>query len=132
MSTGGTPVTGVAADGVANLIIRIANLPTSDSQVTINVLNQAGQISTDITQDGGLAQTGTSPSYTATNSTLSSSLTVSTQQEGGSNMAFAVYVPPIDFARLVITSDYLSPSRQVTLQVLDSNGNQLVTPQTNI
>ena len=131
MSTAGTPVTGVAADGVANLIIRVANLPTSDSQVTINVFNDQNVLSTDVTQDGGLAQTG-SPSYTATNSKLSASLTVDTQQEGGSNMAFAVYVPPIDYTRLVITSDYGSPSRQVTLQVVDSNGNQLVTPQTTI
>ncbi len=131
MSTGGTPVTGIAADGVANLIIRIDNLPTTDSQVTINVFNDQGVLSTDVTQDGGLAQTG-SPSYTATNSKPLASLTVETQQEGGSNMAFAVYVPPIDFARPGITDDVDSVSRFVTLQVLDSNGNPLVTPQTNI
>jgi len=132
MSTAGTPVKGVAADGVASLIIRIANLAPSDSQVTINVINDQGVPSTDVTQDGGLAQTGGSGSYTATNSKLSASLTVDTQQEGGSNMAFAVYVPPIDYARLIFTSDYGSPSRQVTLQVLDSDGNQLVTPNTTI
>jgi pimeloyl-ACP methyl ester carboxylesterase len=131
ISTGGTPVTGIAADGVANLIIRIANLPTSASQVTINVFNDQGVLSTDVTQDGGLAPTG-SPSYTATTSMPSASLTVNTQQEGGSNMAFAVYVPPIDYARLAFASDQGTLSRQVTLQVLDSDGNQLVTPQTTI
>ena len=129
MSTGGTPVTGVAADGVANLIIRITNLPTSDSQVTINVFNDQNVLSTDVTEDGGLAQTGT---YTAFNSELPVSLTVNTQQEGGSNMAFAVYVPPIDYARLNDTDDYESVDREVTLQVLDSNGNKLVTPATTI
>jgi len=131
ISTGGTPVTGIAADGVANLIIRIANLPTSASQVTINVFNDQGVLSTDVTQDGGLAQTG-SPSYTATNSMPSTSLTVNTQEEGGSNMAFAVYVPPIDYARLAAAGDNDSASRQVALQVLDSDGNQLVTQQTTI
>jgi pimeloyl-ACP methyl ester carboxylesterase len=130
MSAAGTPVHGVAADGVANLIIRIANLAPSDSQVTINVINDQGALSTDVTQDGGLAQTGGSGSYTATNSKLSASLTVDTQQEGGSNMAFAVYVPPIDYARLGEIEDNVSVSRQVTLQVLDSDGNELVTPHT--
>jgi hypothetical protein len=128
LSENGTPVTGAAADGVTQLVIMVSNLAASE-QITLSLTNPTAGATDDLASgiDGVLKTLLPSDS-----SPPGPTIQVTAVPVGGSNMAFAVYVPPIDYNRdtnysLTIATDVdiTNASRQVTLQVQDSSGNPL-------
>ncbi len=92
LSSQGTIVNGIAADGVAQLLIRIAGAPPNET------------LSLSLAQDGGLANIGGS-------STFQPTIPVTADSAGN---AFALYQAPLDFARAGGIDDAV-PSRTVDL-----------------
>lgn len=132
LSVNGTAVTGVSADGVTQAVVMISNLSASQ-QVTLNVtaLTTAGDPDNVASgQDGSLKTLLPSDS-----SAPGTSLTLTAVPVGNTNMAFAVLIPPIDYSRNDPSdpasttepnfTDVYTASRQITLQVQDTSGNQL-------
>jgi hypothetical protein len=117
LADGGQVVQGAAADGVTQVLVRITNL-SQGGPLTLNLLDDQGNPAPANGEDGSLFKPGTNPIAGQT------SLKLTTQQVGQSNMAFAVYQAPPDFAR-ASGIDGGSVSRTVTLQVKDQTGNIL-------
>jgi len=90
LSIGGAPVSGVAADSAARLVVRI-NANSIGEQLTLALLNDQGAVSGSAGEDGELTtidgrQSGGQLQLTAVHTTQGP-------------MAFAMYTPPADFVR---------------------------------
>jgi pimeloyl-ACP methyl ester carboxylesterase len=114
LSSGGTPVQGVAADGVAQIVLKIPSSRLGES-FTLSLYNDVGGHSISSDLDGGLLAPGGSIS------SPSSSLTVTSVQVGGQYQAFAVFRAPIDFSRPG-TNDATSANRSVKVIVQSIDG----------
>jgi hypothetical protein len=115
VAAGGVPVVGAAADGVAQLLVRISGGNANDSiQITLN--NDAGSLSTDPAHDGYLTSLdGSQSGDQITTSVLPVNDTT--------NMAFAIYHAPINFAR-TNGSDMAASTRNVSIQIQDGSAMQ--------
>jgi hypothetical protein len=123
LATGGTPAFAIAADGVAQLVIRIqADQPGDQYQVT--VLNDQQQAGGSTDDDGSVGLPGTS----ANGFTASSMSVTATGTSNSGPMAFAVYRAPVDFARTGSSLDPVQPSRQGFLQIQKSGQNPVLVP----
>ncbi len=111
LATFGRPVQGVAADGVTQLLIRVAARNAGD-QFIVRVLDDQGNTSTLPSQDGALGNPG-DPSSSITTVT---ELTVTAVSSSTGAYAFAVYRAPLDFPASI---DDNTASRKVTIQVVD-------------
>jgi probable HAF family extracellular repeat protein len=116
LASQGRVVQGVAADGVAQVVIRIAANSVNEP-FTITLFNDQGVQSTDVDADGGLAQVGTDP----LSSGVSSSITVTAQETNGGSgpsqpMAFAIYRAPVDFVRASSAGDKSLSNRTVRIK----------------
>ena len=118
LATLGTPVTGIAADGAARVVLRIRAAQAGQS-ITLSLLNDQGGVSSSATADGTLATTNGTPAAGQLQLTAVNTL------EGP--MAFALYEPPIDFDRPGTDPsgpvvDDNSPSRPVSFQLASASG----------
>jgi pimeloyl-ACP methyl ester carboxylesterase len=91
LAAGGRAVQGVAADGVAEVVIAL-NASASGQQITFQVINDLGHPSTSTTADGALAAIGTATFN-------QSRLTVTAVSTPSGPIAFVIYQAPLDFAR---------------------------------
>ncbi len=112
LATGGTAVQGVAAEGVAEIVLRVA-ASAADESFTFTVINDQNQPSTSINDDGAIGAAG-SPTIDQSSINLAS---VSTST---GPMAFAIYRAPLDFARAGGGDDSLT-QRAITIQWTASN-----------
>jgi pimeloyl-ACP methyl ester carboxylesterase len=94
LSTGGTSVKGVAADGVARVVIRVRTGTRSSVAVTFSLLAADGATGTTGTpaEDGNL-------STIDAQETSSSQVTVQSVQTAAGQTGFAIYNAPMDFVR---------------------------------
>jgi len=109
LASKGRTVAGVAADGVAEVVLRVPANAVGE-QFTFTVINDQGQQSQSASEDGGLGAIGT------TVFTLSQ-LTVSAVSTAKGPMAFAIYGVPLDFPRPE-GQDSESTDRLITLNLL--------------
>lgn len=109
LASKGRPVQGVAADAVAEVVLRVPANSVGE-QFTFTVMNDSGQQSTSSAEDGGLGAIGTT-SFT------SSQLTIVAVTTPNGPMAFAIYGVPVDFPRPE-GQDAGSTDRFITLNVL--------------
>lgn len=106
-------VQGAAADGTTQIVLRIP--ATSAGQTfTITVINDQGQTSTSVANDGGLMALG------ANLSSLASSLTVNAVSTAAGPEAFAIYRGPVNFSRG--TQDDNLATRSVSLSEASTSG----------
>jgi pimeloyl-ACP methyl ester carboxylesterase len=106
-------VQGASADGTTQVILRIP--ATSVGQTfTITVINDQGQTSTSVPNDGGLMALG------ANLNTLASSLTVNAVSTHKGAEAFAIYRGPVNFSR--DTQDNNLTTRSVSLSSVSTSG----------
>jgi pimeloyl-ACP methyl ester carboxylesterase len=116
LSSGGRPVVGVAADGVAKILIRVEAQSSSD-QYTFTVLNDLATPvpSTNSDEDGYLTPLDLSSPGNA--------VTVPATGTPSGPMAFAVFTAPVDFARSAPPGvDDLKIARFVTLRIQQIGG----------
>lgn len=113
LATKGRAVQGAGADGVTQIVIRFAASAAGQSY-TITLLNDQGQQSTSVVDDGGLGPIG-SATFTQSQIVVTG---VSTSQ---GPMAFAIYQSPIDFPR-PSGQDAGATTRMVSLQVQANGG----------
>ena len=106
-------VQGAAADGTAQVVLRIPAANVGQT-FTITVVNDQGQTSTSVPNDGGLMALG------ASLSTLASSLTVSAVSTTHGAEAFAIYRGPVNFSRG--TQDDNLTTRGVSLSAASTSG----------
>ena len=106
-------IRGAAADGTAQVVLRIP-AATVGQTFTITVINDQGQTSTSVANDGGLMALG------ASLSTLASSLTVNAVSTTSGVEAFAIYRGPVNFSRG--TQDDNSTTRSVSLSSASTSG----------
>lgn len=107
-------VQGAAADATTQVVLRIP-AASAGQTFTVTVINDQGQTSTSVPNDGGLMALG------ASLSTLASSLTVkavSTTTAGAE--AFAIYRGPVNFSRG--TQDDNLTTRSVSLSAASTSG----------
>jgi pimeloyl-ACP methyl ester carboxylesterase len=109
LATASRQVNGAAADGVTQLLIRIAAVNVGD-QFTLQLVNENNQSDT-IAANGGLYAVG-SPS-----SLLSSSLTVKAVDTTAGPMAFAWYAAPLDFYRGIVDDSALSRKLSINIDL---------------
>jgi pimeloyl-ACP methyl ester carboxylesterase len=107
----GTPVTGIAADGAARVVLRIRASQPGQS-ITLYLLNDQGAVSSSATADGTLATIQGVPASGQVQLTAVNTL--------AGPMAFALYEPPIDFDRS--GTDDNSPSRTVSFKITSASG----------
>ena len=125
LASRGTPVTGVAADGVTQVLIRVPGVKVGD-QLTFTLFNDQGQQSSSPTDDGALAEIG-STEFTNSNVTVTAVSTPS------GPMGFALYRAPADFVRTAFqSSDAVFPVRVVSIQVQDSASSQITSAFVNV
>jgi triacylglycerol esterase/lipase EstA (alpha/beta hydrolase family) len=106
-------VQGASADGTTQIVLRIP--ATSVGQTfTITVINDQGQTSTSVANDGGVMALG------ASLSTLASSLTVNAVSTLQGAEAFAIYRGPVNFSRG--TQDDNLTTRSVSLSAASTSG----------
>jgi pimeloyl-ACP methyl ester carboxylesterase len=122
LATLGRVVTGAAADGVTEVLVRISGVNVGD-QLTLTLLNDAGQPSGSANDDGALGMPG-DPNFFANNVIV----TAASTSQGP--MGFAVYRAPIDFPRPAKDQDQTSSSRSVSIQVQPPTGTAVVAPVT--
>ena len=115
LSSGGTKVNGVAADGVAQVVLKIPSSRLGEI-FTIRVINDLGTLSTSSDLDGGLLDPGGGFSSPPT------ALTVKSKQTIGGYEAFVVYRAPQDFARPGNTNDPKVSGRSVTVTIQSVDG----------
>ena len=115
----GRAVTGVAADGVAQIVVRIPATIVGEHYTL--TLSDSSQSNGSTTGDGGLYALGSNPlTSTATSSLAITAIETNTTGTGASvPMAFALYLAPTDFARG--SSDYTLASRSVQMTVTDQD-----------
>jgi pimeloyl-ACP methyl ester carboxylesterase len=123
LATQGRIVSGVAADGVAEVVIRIPASQVGQA-FTLTVLTEpkddgSTQPSTLVAEDGGLAATGPAPNF-------QSSVTVSAVATSQPTpCAFAVYRAPLDFVRAGNTYDAALSKKSIVIAT--SNQQAIVT-----
>ncbi len=88
---GGSPVQGIAADGVSEIVIKVPTASVGDN-VTLTLTNDQNGASTNAAYDGGLGLVGDTVA-------AQSQITLSSVDTGQGPYAFAVYRSPIDFVR---------------------------------
>ena len=119
LATQGRIVSGVAADGVAEVVIRIPASQVGQA-FTLTVQTEpkddgSTQPSTSVAEDGGLAATGSAPNF-------QSSVTVSAVATSSLGpYAFAVYRAPLDFVRAGNTYDAALGQKSI---VITTSGQQ--------
>jgi pimeloyl-ACP methyl ester carboxylesterase len=113
----GRVVQGVAADGVARVVVRIP-ASTEGENITVSVINDTGNPSQSVDDDGGVASLDNPTSFGQSASAQAASV-------NGAPMAFAIYRAPIDFPR-ESGQDSQAAQRFVTLQVSSSVSDQPV------
>jgi hypothetical protein len=106
-------VQGAAADGTAQVVVRIPAANVGQT-FTISVINDQGQISTSVPNDGGLMALG------ASLNTLASSLTVNAVSTVKGAEAFAIYRGPVNFSRGSQDDDLTT--RGVSLNAVSTSG----------
>jgi pimeloyl-ACP methyl ester carboxylesterase len=118
LATRGTLVKGVAADGLARVLLAVPTSHVGDT-VTITVLNDRGWQSNSPQEDGGV--TLIDGSMNGSGNGRSQSVRVAAQDTSSGPMAFALYYPPPDFSRG--PQDDPLASRTVGIQVNSSAPN---------
>ena len=112
LASQGTLVNGVAADGVAQVIIRIpAN--HAGEKFAVTIFNDQNSPSSSTQQDGIVASTGTFPSGTP--GPYVTAAAMANNAGSGPPFAFAVYRAPIDFIRS--SQDASRRARTVSLNI---------------
>jgi pimeloyl-ACP methyl ester carboxylesterase len=106
-------VQGASADGTTQIVLRIPAANAGES-FTVSVINDAGQVSTSVPNDGGVMALG------ASLSTLASSLAVKAVSTKSGAEAFAIYRGPVNFAR--DTQDDSLATRSVSLSAAATSG----------
>jgi len=106
-------VQGAAADGTTQIVLRIPAASAGQS-FTITVINDQGQTSTSVPNDGGVMALG------ANLNTLSSSLTVNAVSTLKGPEAFVIYRGPVNFSRG--TQDDGLTTRSVSLSAASTSG----------
>jgi len=114
LASSGTPVAGAAADGVAQVVVRIPSAhPGGKIQLTLN--NDQRSPSDDPTHDGYLTSLDGSQSTKMTDP-------ITVGVDAATSMAFAIYHSPVDFARPSnLLYDATAVMRKVAIQVQDGN-----------
>ena len=117
LATQGRAIVGVAADGVAEAVIRIPAVNVGDT-FTLTVMtepndNGTTQASASVPEDGGLAPTGPLPNFQSTTTVTA----VATQSSGP--WAFAVYRAPLDFARTGNNADAGAAQKSIVIKTSD-------------
>jgi pimeloyl-ACP methyl ester carboxylesterase len=121
LATGGKTVSGVAADGVTQLLIRVDGL-TQGQQVNVSIVDETNSVPA-TGEDGTLStpQGGTTagPAYVSPAPQFASAI--------NGYDGFVLYQSPIDFVRASAlgAGDSGVGSHQVTIQVTDTNNNLL-------
>ena len=93
----GRPITGVAADGVTEAVVRIPAAHVGD-QFTITLQNDQSETSTSAQSDGAVGSPDDG-SYPTQSSVTVSAISVTAVDGSQSPYAFAVYRAPVDFVR---------------------------------
>jgi pimeloyl-ACP methyl ester carboxylesterase len=106
-------VQGAAADGTTQTVLRIPASKAGES-FTVTVINDQGQTSTSVPNDGGVMLLG------ASLSTLSSSLTLNAVSTRQGPDAFVIYRAPVNFSRG--TQDDGLTTRSVSLSAASTSG----------
>jgi pimeloyl-ACP methyl ester carboxylesterase len=106
-------VQGAAADGTTQVVLRIPATGVGQPY-TITVINDQGQHSTSVPNDGGVMALG------ASLNTLASSITVNAASTRQGAEAFVIYRGPVNFAR--DSADDGLTTRSVTLNSASSSG----------
>ena len=106
-------VQGAAADGTTQVVVRMPAANVGQT-FTISVINDQGQISTSVPNDGGLMALG------ASLNTLASSLTVNAVSTVKGAEAFAIYRGPVNFSRGSQDDDLTT--RGVSLNAVSTSG----------
>ncbi len=114
LATLGTMVRGVAADGVARVLL-VARTSTVGDVVTFSVVNDRNGQSNSPQQDGGVTAIDGSSNGKA------QSIRITSQDSSNGPMAFALYYPPPDFSRG--SQDDSLGSRTVGIQANPSGPN---------
>jgi hypothetical protein len=105
----GRMVKGVAADGAAEVVLRIpADVPGEQFQVT--VLDDSGVPSVSPSENGSLRQL-------RPQSPANASITVTAVRTQSGPMAFAIYQSPVDFSRVPVDRDSGKAQRQISLKI---------------
>ncbi|MGH7411679.1 MAG: alpha/beta fold hydrolase [Candidatus Methylomirabilis sp.] len=105
LASKGRRVFGAAADGVAQLVLRIP----ATSDVTLTVLDGQGQPSLSLDETGSLGTIGGSPDR--------SNIVAPVASTSAGSFAFALYRAPTDFARANNTGDLTAESRTVQIRI---------------
>jgi pimeloyl-ACP methyl ester carboxylesterase len=115
LATAAGSVQGVAADGVARILLRIQ--AGDGASVFLNLVDGSGGSSTSAKEIGGLGDISAGTG-------ASTSTSVTAHDDGFGAYAYALYQAPMDFTRAGIASDSTSAQRSVQLQVActDSTG----------
>jgi PKD repeat protein/pimeloyl-ACP methyl ester carboxylesterase len=114
LTTLGRVVQGVAADGVAQVVLRIKTCQASD-RLRLTVISDQESESTSTNEDGGLMNLNHTSLENAQNEIF-----VDAQETNAGPMAFAVYRAPSDFSRCISKNNCLDDSkasREVKIQV---------------
>jgi Putative serine esterase (DUF676) len=106
-------VQGAAADGTTQVVIRIPAASVGQT-FAISVINDQGQTSTSVPNDGGVMALG------ANLNTLASSLTVNAVSTVNGAEAFAIYRGPVNFSRGSQDDDLTT--RSVSLSAVSTSG----------
>jgi pimeloyl-ACP methyl ester carboxylesterase len=106
-------VQGASADGTTQIVLRIP-AANAGQTFTITVVNDLGQTSTSVPNDGGVMALGASVN------TLASSMMVNAVSTRQGAEAFAIYRGPVNFSR--DTQDNNLTTRSVTLSAASTNG----------
>jgi pimeloyl-ACP methyl ester carboxylesterase len=106
-------VQGAAADGTTQVVIRIPAASVGQT-FAISVINDQGQTSTSVPNDGGVMALG------ANLNTLASSLTVNAVSTVNGAEAFAIYRGPVNFSRGSQDDDLTT--RSVSLSAVATSG----------
>lgn len=113
LATLGTPVGGVAADGAAFLVLRMPASAAGD-QIQLTLFNDQNIQSSSAQEDGELS--------TIDGATASSQINITAVNTDEGPMAFALYVPPTDFARSSVANDATTYERSVSVLAVDQSG----------
>ncbi len=138
LATKGTVVQGVAADGVAEIVVRIMASNVGD-QFTLTLVNdQNSQIIPD--EDGALGNPGDT-SFSQSQINVTAIATGNGANGPNPPFAFAVYRAPLDFARPITSTTYKTGAcggvsksddqlacRSVSIKVQDPSGNAITVP----
>ena len=107
LASKGRLVSGVGADGVSRVVVRIP-ASSAGEQFAVSLLNDQGHSSSSSNEDGGLGQIS-DISFTRQSVIVTAASTTPP-------MAFAVYQAPVDFPRPLNISDPAASSRMVTIE----------------